>query len=74
MAKAPPDIAQRDANLDELRSKVKEWADKEKERLDNENKFMRSVLKGRGVSDPKVLNLNEAVLATADEINDFLTG
>lgn len=74
MGTSPPSTEQRNANLDELKAKVQEWVDKEKERLDNENQFMQAVLKGRGVQDPKVLNLNEAVLATADEINDFLTG
>jgi hypothetical protein len=54
MAKSPPDTAQRNANLDELKDKVEEWVGKERARLDNENKFMQAVLKGRGVTDPKV--------------------
>ena len=42
MAQPPPDTAQRDANLDDLKKKVKEWVGKEKDRLKKENEFMQS--------------------------------
>lgn len=74
MAKGPPDKTARDTNLDNLKKAVNKWIDKEITRLDNEAKFMRSVLKGRGASDTAAKNLNSAVSAMKDDIDAYLTG
>jgi hypothetical protein len=69
-----PDKYTRDTNLDALKDAVREWVEKEQERLENENKFMREVLDGRGVSDAAARNLSEATAIAAVEISEFLTG
>lgn len=74
MANTPPTRAQRDANLDALEKAVNEWAESEKTRLENEVKFMRAVLQGRGVSEAGSANLALGALEVAGEINDFLVG
>jgi len=73
---APPTTQERNDNLEALRKAANEWADKELERLDNEVKFMRQVLKGRrGTAD----NVGTANLASASAVlegnlNNFITG
>lgn len=64
----------RDKNLDALKAAVKEWTKKEKERLENEVKFMRAVLQGRGASNAAAKNLESASLKAVVEINSFLSG
>jgi hypothetical protein len=73
MAKRPPTKNERDANLDSLKSAVKEWGDKEKARLENEVKFMRAVLKGRtGSEEAGTQNLNTLQELLKLEIADFI--
>jgi hypothetical protein len=66
--------AERDASLDELKTKTQEFVGAEKKRLENENKFLRAVRSGWGLSEAANQNLNDAVLKAVEEINDFLTG
>lgn len=73
MAKLPPTKAARDANLDSLKSAVKEWGTKEKTRLENEVKFLRAVLKGRtGSEKAGTQNLDALQEVLRLEIEDFI--
>jgi hypothetical protein len=73
MAKLPPTKAKRDANLDTLKSAVKEWGAKEKTRLENEVKFMRAVLKGRtGSEKAGTKNLDTLQEILKLEVEDFI--
>lgn len=73
MSKLPPTKADRDANLDALKSAVKEWGDKEKKRLENEVKFVRAVLKGRtGSEKAGTQNLNTLQKILKTEIEAFI--
>lgn len=73
MSKRPPTKSERDANLDKLKSAVKEWGDKEKARLENEVKFMRAVLKGRtGSEKAGTQNLDTLQEILKLEIEDFI--
>lgn len=74
MAKTPPTTDERDANLDKLTKAMDDWFEDEKRRLDNEAKFMRSVLKGRGVSDAGTRNLDEASALLQSEVDEFIVG
>jgi hypothetical protein len=74
VAKSPPDKDIRDANLDALKSAVSEYVDKEMERLDNEDAFLKEVLKGRGSSEAASKNLAEATRVASVSIDAFLTG
>lgn len=74
MAIFPPDKESRDANLDALENAVTDWVAKEQERLENEVKFMRKVLSGRGVKDAAAKNLAKATAVAAVEIDAFLAG
>jgi hypothetical protein len=74
MASSPPTRKERDANLDSLEQSVKRWAKVELDRLDNEAKFMRSVLVGRGSSDAGTKNLEAASELLQVEIDDFVVG
>ncbi len=74
MATSPPTKDERDANLDALQTSLDEWADSEKTRLENEVKFMRSVLKGRtGSETAGTLNLASAGDVIVAEIENFLS-
>ena len=64
----------RDKNLDDLKGAVDHWTKKEQERIENEVKFMREVLKGRGVSGAAEKNLAEATQVAVASIDSFLTG
>lgn len=64
----------RDANLDKLKGAVDDWADKEIKRIQNENKFMQDVLKGRGSGSSATLNLSKATEVAVADIQEFLTG
>lgn len=73
MALRPPSRTTRDANLDALSQATSKWGDEEKKRLENETKFIRSVVKGRGAAE----KAGSANLATAGdllqvEINQFI--
>jgi hypothetical protein len=73
MARLPPTKADRDANLDSLKSAVKSWGDKEKTRLENEVKFMRAVLKGRtGSEKAGTQNLDTLQKILELEVEDFI--
>lgn len=66
------EIDARNANLDALATAAKEWAEKEVIRIENETKFLRSVLVGRGADGAAVLNLLEGAAELGDEIDRFL--
>lgn len=74
MAKNPPTKAERDANLDQLKKAVDDWFEDEKKRLDNETKFMRSVLQGRGASDAGTRNLAAVSALLQVEVDEFVVG
>lgn len=65
-----PTKSSRDANLKALKKAVEDWATKEIERLDNEARFMKAVVKGRtGSEELGALNLSEAKELVTDELN-----
>ena len=67
--------ALRDARLIELKNATVEWADKEKKRLEDEAKFLKSVLKGRtGAGRLTNQNVADSSKLVVDEISRFLTG
>jgi hypothetical protein len=72
MATLPPDKTSRDANLNALLAAVQEWGQKEKTRLDNETLFLRSVLTGRGATAAGDANLEQAVSALKEEIDQYV--
>lgn len=74
MASQPPTKAERDANLDSMQTALDQWADSEKTRLENEVKFMRAVLQGRGASNTGSKNLASTSALLQTEINDFIVG
>lgn len=66
---------ERDARLDELAQATRDWATKERDRLNNQVALGKRILKGRTGSE----RLAQASVASAsdlteDEINAFLTG
>ena len=68
-----PTKTERDDNLNLLKSEVATWAKKQIERLDNEAKFMRAVVKGRtGSEELGSLNLFEASVIVQAEIDEFI--
>lgn len=72
MAIVPPSTTERDANLDTLKQAADDWFDKEQKRLDNETKFLRSVLKGRGLKEAGSKNLEAISAVVVEEINSFI--
>lgn len=72
MATAPPTKADRDVNLELLKTTVSTWATQEQTRLENEVKFLRAVMAGRGASDTGTENLSAVSALLNDEINEFL--
>jgi hypothetical protein len=72
MAKTVPTRTERDANLDSLKSAVDEWSKTEMGRLENEVKFMRSVLQGRAASDAGTKNLAAVAELVQVEIDEFV--
>jgi hypothetical protein len=69
---AAPDVAQRDANLEALKEALNKYKDVEISRLDNETKFLRSILQGRNARDAAALNLAEGSRLVQSAISDFL--
>lgn len=65
-----PDRTTRDANLDAIQAAAEEWFTKELARLDNETRFLRTVLQSRP-SGFAVTNLAEMSELVQDEINAF---
>jgi hypothetical protein len=72
MSATPPTKDQRDANLDALKKATKDWADKEIKRLENETKFLRAVISGRGASENGTQNLYIVKDLAVGEIDEFL--
>lgn len=65
----------RDARLTALKNATIEWADKEKQRLEDEATFLKSILKGRtGAGRLTNQNVADSSKLVADEISRFLTG
>jgi len=73
MAATPPTKTARDKNLDALQKAANEWFTKEERRLDNETKFLRAVLQGRGQAAAKTQNLEKIGDVVVQSINDFVT-
>jgi hypothetical protein len=67
-----PTKAERDANLDILKTEVETWFRKESERLDNESKFLKAVMQGRGSTGAATKNLAATSKLVQDEIDAFL--
>lgn len=72
MAKLAPTIDARNSNLDSLQTAVDEWADTEVTRLDNETKFLRAVLQGRGASDIGTKNLESTASLVQEAISEYI--
>jgi hypothetical protein len=72
MSTGVPSKETRDANLDALKRAVDEWAKKESERLENEVRFLRSVLQGRGASEAGTKNLEAISKLVQAEVDDFI--
>jgi len=68
----PPTKQARDANLDSLLTAVTQWSQQEIQRLDNETKYLRAILQGRGISDTGSKNLAKASSLVNAEIDEFL--
>ena len=72
MGAQPPSRAERDVNLDALKIAVDQWSRIEQTRLENEVKFMRSVLEGRASNRTGSLNLAVASSLLQTEIDQFI--
>lgn len=65
----------RDTRLTALKTATVEWADKEKQRLEDEATFLKSILKGRtGAGRLTNQNVADSSKLVVDEISQFLTG
>lgn len=67
-----PSKEDRDRHLDELKAAAQDWFAKEEARIDNETKFLRSVLAARGANNAAALNLDEAVKKVLSEVDAYL--
>ena len=68
-------IDARNQLLDELKTALDEWHDKEIKRIDDEVTFVKSVLRGRTGSERlSRSNTEQARLLVIDDITSFLTG
>lgn len=73
MSKSRTEI--RNEKLDQLKEALDEYYEKEKARLEDEAKFLRSVLKGRTGSERlSRSNSSEAEQLVSNDINSFLAG
>jgi len=72
MAKVAPSEEVRNANLDALKAAVDDWANSEKERLENENQFLRAVLKGRNATNTGTKNLVTTASLVQESIGEFI--
>ena len=72
MATKLPTKDQRNANLDALKKALDQWASYEKTRLENEVKYMRAVLKGRGAEQTGSKNLAQTATLLQSEIDQFI--
>lgn len=75
MSPADTKQADRDARLDALKKATEEWTEKETKRLEDEAKFLKSVLKGRtGAGRLANQNVADSSKLVVDEISQFLEG
>ena len=74
MATVPPTKVQRDLNLDALQAAVQAWGRKEQNRLENEVRFMRSVLQGWKSTSTGTQNLATASTLLQKSISEFVAG
>lgn len=75
MPSTTAEIDARNQLLDELKSALQEWHDKEIKRIDDEVTFVKSVLRGRTGSERlSRSNTEEGRLLVIDDIASFLTG
>lgn len=72
MATIAPTKAKRDENLRKLKSAVEEYGKNEKTRLEEETKYLRSVLEGRGASNSGTKNISQASELLAQAVTDFI--
>jgi hypothetical protein len=65
----------RNKRLQDLLKATTTWADQETTRLQNESKFLTSILQGRtGAGQLTSQNVVDSTKLTMQSINDFLTG
>lgn len=75
MASKDPRTIARDARLDQLKTAVTKWADKEVKRLEDEATFLKSILQGRtGAGRLTSQNVADSSKLVVDEISQFLEG
>jgi|NOAtaT_6_FD_contig_31_422354_length_381_multi_2_in_0_out_0_1 hypothetical protein len=68
-------VEARNALLDELKSALDDWHEREIKRIDDEVTFAKSVLRGRTGSERLARsNTTEARVLVIDDINSFLAG
>jgi hypothetical protein len=72
MAKLAPSETERNKNLDALEEAVDGWVRDESTRLDNETKFLRSVLNGRNASNVGTKNLEATSVLVQEAISQFI--
>ncbi len=61
------------SSLDDLESSAREWIDKERDRVNNEVKFLKAVIEGRsGSSTLRRLNAQTAEIFLVDKLETFL--
>ena len=66
---------ERDARLNRLQTALDAWHEAERERLENEATYLKSVLRGRTGSERLAReNTTEAEVLVIDDITSFLTG
>jgi hypothetical protein len=66
---------ERDKRLTELKTATTKWANKEIKRLEDEAKFLKSILKGRtGAGRLTNQNVADSSKLVVDEIAEFLEG
>lgn len=69
------DKERRDALLDELKTATEEWYGAEKQRIEDEVTFAKSVLRGRTGSERLARsNTEEARILVQDDVTSFLAG
>jgi hypothetical protein len=75
MPEMQSDKARRDAILDELKTAMTQYFDKESKRINDEATFIKSVIRGRTGSDRlRASNVTTARILVLDDITSFLTG
>jgi hypothetical protein len=72
MGTRAPSQTQRDENLDNLVAAMERLGEVEANRLENEVRFLRQVLQGRGAQEAISANLDVAAELTQADINQFV--